>query len=287
MIKTLRITIIVTAVVAGLFFVLSAMFGLRRDKEKEAFLANPTITATTKKGINRRDTAEQDIPLIKQAQAFTLRINPPAPKVEVSTQIVKPVETPTFKLLGISYYPDDPNRSMALIDEPGKGQHWVTPSAKVGHLTILQITDAKIRYTDGQKNMEMSVEKPQTPQQISVISVNGAAVTAPEATPPTESAGTTPAPPEVAAVEPAPPEAPATPEQIKENAEFIKQLIADQNAAGVNAAEANELKDLGEFLKQLEKEQAAAEANQPKAEPTAPPQEPKVKTPEPNKLRKK
>ena len=294
MIKTLRITIIVTAIVAGLFFILSAMFGLRRDKDKEAFLANPSITATIKKGTVKRDTSEQDVPLIKQAQGFALRINPPAPpKVEAHVEATKPVETPKFRLLGTSYYPDDPSRSMALIDEPGKGMHWVVPSDKVGHLVIIQITDGKIGYTDGQKNMEMLIEKPQTSQQINVISVNGEAVTAPATTPTVESAGETSAAAQAATVEPAQPDTAATPEQIKENAEFIKQLMKDPNSLGVNPEEANELKGLGEFLKQLEQEQAAAEANQPKAEPNVPQepnvaaQEPNVTTPEPRRLRKK
>jgi len=287
MIKTLRITMIVTAIVAGLFFVLSAMFGLRRDKDKEAFLANPSITATIQKGAANRDTAEQDVPLIKQAQDFALRINPPKPIEQVSTVVQKQIETPKFRLLGISYYPDDPNRSMALIDEPGKGMHWVVQSDKVGYLTITQIFDDKIGYTDGQKNMEMLVERSQTPQQINVISVNGESVSAPAVKPPIESAVAAPAPPQVATVEPPQPEVATTPEQIKENAEFVKKLINDPNSLGVNAAEANELKGLGEFLKQLEQEQAAAEANQPKAEPNSPPKEPNVTKSEPNRPKKK
>ena len=278
MIKTLRITIIVTAIVAGLFFILSAMFGMRRDKDKEAFLANPSITTTIKKGAVSRGTIEQDVPLVTQAVAWGQRINPPKPKEEISTVVQKPVETPKFRLLGTSYYPEDPNRSMALIDEPGKGMHWIVTSDKVGYLTITQIVDGKIGYTDGQKKMEMLVEKPQTPQQINVISVNGEAVPA--------AAGVVPVSPLLATAESAQPEAASTPEQIKENAEFIRKLINDPNSAGVNAAEANELKGLGEFLKQLEAEQATAEANQPKAEPNLP-HEPNVTEPEPNRLRKK
>jgi hypothetical protein len=289
MIKTLRITIIVTAIVAGLFFILSAMFGLRRDKDKEAFLAGPSITATIKKGTANPDTVEQEVPLIKQAQSFALRINPPKPVESVSIVVQKPIDIPKFRLLGTSYYPDEPNRSMALIDEPGKGMHWVVASDKVGYLTITQIVDGKIGYTDGQKNMEMLVEKPQTPQQISVISVNGEVVPAAAGTPGQLTAAV-PVSPQVATAEsatPAPADIAPTPEQLKENAEFIRKLINDPNSVGVNPAEANELKGLGEFLKQLETEQAAAEANQPKAEANLPPKEPNVEKTKPNRLRKR
>jgi hypothetical protein len=235
-------------------------------------LANPGVTAIFKDAANK-PTTETDNPLVTQAQLFALRINPPKPVEQVSTVAQKPVETPKFRLMGTSVYPDDPNRSMALIDEPGKGVHWVVPSDKIGHLTVTQIVDGKVVYTDGQKSMEMMVEKPQAAQQISIISIDGKSLSSTAPQPPVEQATMTSLQPETAAVEsPLPAEAMTTPEQIKENVEFVKKLMADPNSVGVNAAEANELKDLGEFLAQLEKEQAQAqaEANQPVEEPNVP-----------------
>lgn len=266
MIKTLRITVVVTAIVAGLFFVLSGVFGLRHDKGKEAFLATPGVTAVFKKNAANKPATEADNPLVTQAQKLALRINPPPPKVETPVEAVKVIETPKFRLLGTSFYPDDPNRSAALIDEPGKGMHWVVVSDKVGYLTITQIADGKVVYSDGQKTMEMTAETPQKTSQIIVV-VPEKEVVAPVVVPAPPAA-----PPAAEAAEPSPPptEATTTPEQIRENVEFVKKLMADPNSVGVNAAEANELKDLGEFLKQLEKEQAQAEANQPAAEPNKP-----------------
>jgi hypothetical protein len=270
MIKTLRITIILTAIVAGLFFVLSGVFGLRHDKEKEAFLANPTITEVFKKGAAKKGNEEPDLPLVAQAQALALRINPPPPKVEAHVQPEKIIETPKFRLLGTSYYPDDPNQSRALVDEPGKGMHWVSVSDKIGHLTITGIGNQKIGYTDGQKNMEMLAEKPEQVSQIIVISTNESAKS------PVVAALETPA----AQIEaPETVDVPPTAEQLKDNVEFVKKLMADPNSLGVNAAEANDLKDLGEFLQRLEKEQAQAqaEANQPKEEPNLTGSEPGVR----------
>jgi hypothetical protein len=277
MIKTLRITVLLTAIVAVVFFVLSAVFGMRHDTGKEAFLANPGVTAVFKKGAAITPNAEADSPLVTQAQALALRINPPPPQVDIRVEAVKVVETPKFRLLGTSFYPDDPNRSVALIDEPGKGMHWIAVSDKVGYLTITQIADGKVVYTDGQKSMDMMVERPQAAQQISVISIDGKSPPSTAQKPPVEQAAATPLQPETAAVgSPPPVDVPTTPEQIKDNVEFIKKLMTDPNSVGVNAAEANELKDLGEFLKQLEKEQtqAQAEVNRPVEEPNSKKAEP-------------
>jgi hypothetical protein len=283
MIKTLRITTIIAAIVAVLFFVLSAAFGLRSDKDKEAYLAKPTAVSLFTKSAKNRATSEPESPLIKQADAFALRINPPAPVIETPVQAIRPAETPKFRLLGTSFYPHDPNRSMALIDEPGKGQHWIGPSTGVGSYTITQIGDGKLTYTDGQKSMEMFAEKPQGTPQISVIQITqgqgGVTSTAPPigtAVPMGQAA------PEQAAAQPAaqtPAEKPSL-EEIKSNVEFIRQVMAEANEAkataktgemGISAQEANELKDLGGFLKQLEEQQkqAEAEANAVKSEPNS------------------
>ena len=249
----------------------SAVFGtigLRHDKHKDAFLAAPSATDVFKKVKPAQSVTEQDVPLIKQAQVLALCLNPPKPKdAVVSTEPVAPVIiTPKFKLLGTSFYPDDPNRSIALIDEPGKGMHWIAVSEKVGHLTITQIADGRVVYTDGQKSMEMMVEKPQGVQQISVVAIDGQSPILIVEKPPVEPAVVVPVQPETVPVE-SPPQAEAveesmpTPEQIQDNVEFVKKLMADQNSLGGNAAEANELKDLGEFLKQLEQEQSQKDSN--------------------------
>ncbi|MDO8303862.1 MAG: hypothetical protein Q7T18_11530, partial [Sedimentisphaerales bacterium] len=233
MIKTLRITIIAISLLAAAFFVLSAVcgkIGLRHDKDKEAFLAVPSATDVFKKAATTKSGVEQDVPLIKQAQALALRLNPPKPKEVASTAPPVPViETPKFTLLGTSFYPDDPNRSMALIDEPGKGMHWVVQNDKVGHLTITQIADGKVVYTDGQKSAEILAEKPQKVAQIIVIPVREVVV-APTPTPEPVTPAAVPelaAVPVTAAEETSPPvETPPTPDEFKDNAEFIKKLIA-------------------------------------------------------------
>ena len=270
MIKTLRITIVITAIVAVFFFVLSAAFGLRHDKEKEAFLAKPTATEIFKKNAPRR-AAELESPLFKQAQAFALRINPPKPvERAMPVEIRKAVEAPKFRLMGTSYLPRDPNKSMALIDEPGKGLHWVSASEKIDYLTVLKIEDGKITYTDGKKTLEMIAEKP--PETPGIIVLSG---------PDMEPASETPSEEQAVSeqTEPAVPEAQqetetATAEEVESNIEFIKQLMAEANEANENeqsisSEEVNELQGLGEFLKQVEEEQKKIEQQEEQNEANA------------------
>jgi hypothetical protein len=49
--------------------------------------------------------------------------------------------------------------SLALIDEPGKGLHWVRQSSKVGHLLIEQIKDGLIVVKDGKGTFELEAEQ--------------------------------------------------------------------------------------------------------------------------------
>jgi len=49
--------------------------------------------------------------------------------------------------------------SLALIDEPGKGRHWVKPSSKVGHLYIEQIKDGLVVVSGGKESFEVAIEE--------------------------------------------------------------------------------------------------------------------------------
>jgi len=165
MVKTLRITTIITALLAAAFLVFPALFGARGGKAVEEFLKSPG--AIEKFQLARGDKAGgegQISPLVKQAQAFALYLNPPppkqpaAPKPSKSQQAPRPkVTTPKFKLLGTSFYPLHPDLSLALIDEPGKGIRWVRQSERVGYLVIEQIKDGLVVIKDGGRTSEVAV----------------------------------------------------------------------------------------------------------------------------------
>ena len=148
MIKTLRITSITAAILAVVFFILPTVFGIRSDKQSEQFLnsAGAIEKFNEVKGNKSRKSEEQTSPLVKQAKAFSLYLNPP-PKPQKPSTYSKttrrkpPTVSAKFKLIGTSYYALHPELSLALIDEPGKGFRWVKQSSKVGHLIIEQVKD--------------------------------------------------------------------------------------------------------------------------------------------------
>lgn len=171
MIKTLRITSIVAAILAAGFFVFPAVFGFRGDEQIKQFLNSPSAVEKFRQASGRKPKSETQIsPLVKQAGNFASYLNPPKPpklkpprtEGKAPSAIVKPEPsvTPKFKLVATSFYESSPEMSLALIDEPGKGQHWVRQSAVVSHLTIEQIKDGLVIVRSSKGPFELVVEKP-------------------------------------------------------------------------------------------------------------------------------
>lgn len=193
MIKTLRITGVLAVVLAVLFLVLPAVFGVRGDELAEQFLSSPgAIEAFNEaKGQNSEKGDSQVSPLVKEAEAFGLYLNPPKPKAPPRPAASKRDSSPPrpsapvsakFKLVGTSYYELRPELSLALIDEPGKGFRWVRQSSEVGHLVIEQIKDGLVVVKDGQRTFEIEVERP---KKMSLVkgSVSDARITSTEPSP--------------------------------------------------------------------------------------------------------
>lgn len=170
MIKTLRITSIIAVVLAVFLFVLPAVFGVRGDKQIEQFLnsAGAIEEFRAARGGKVEDKRNETSPLVKQAEAFALYLNPPPkPKPEPAVSGVKSKPRPAgpvaakFKLVGTSRHVLQPELSLALIDEPGKGLYWVRQSSKVGHLIIEQIRDGLVVVRDGNNTFELVAERPE------------------------------------------------------------------------------------------------------------------------------
>ncbi len=169
MIKTLRITSIVAAVLAVIFlvfFVLPVVFGGYSDELLEESLDSPGVIEKFNKTVgNKAKTGQNEVsPLVQQAGAFALYLDPPKPKVPKTasgtTSVTRgPPVTPKFKVLGTSYYKGQPELSLALIDEPGKGLHWVRQSGEVGHFLIKQIKDGIVVFKDGKSTFEIEAEQ--------------------------------------------------------------------------------------------------------------------------------
>ena len=177
MIKTLRITTIIAAIIAVIlavgFFAFPAVFGFCGDEQIEQFLKSPgAIEKFNKaKGTKPLKTGDQVSPLVKQANAFGLYLNPPprpAPKPRTTT-IRKPTALPPsplgptsvkFTLIGTSRYPARPELSLAYINEPGKGLHWVRQGSKVAHLIIEEVKDGSIVVKDREKTVTLVAVRP-------------------------------------------------------------------------------------------------------------------------------
>jgi hypothetical protein len=170
MIKTLRITSFVAVILAVVFFVFPVIFGVRSDEQVERFLSSSGVIEkfSKAKGDKDRRSESQISPLVKEAQAFALYLNPP-PKKKEPRPVRKRTTTPTprpqgpvspkFKLIGISYYASHPDLSLALIDEPGKGTRWVRQSSRVGHLIIEQVKDGLVVVRDDKRTFELKPKR--------------------------------------------------------------------------------------------------------------------------------
>lgn len=168
MIKTLRITGIITAVLAVVFLVFPVVFGVRSDEEVEQSLRSAGVVEEFNKirGAKAEDSESQTSPLVKQAEAFALYLNPP-PKPERAAASRRPGIThrppavsAKFKLIGTCVHASDPEMSVALIDEPGKGFRWVRQSGRVGHLVIERVKDGVVVVRDGKRTFELVAARP-------------------------------------------------------------------------------------------------------------------------------
>jgi hypothetical protein len=186
MIKTLRITSIIAVVLAVVFFVFPAVFGFRGDKQIEQFLNSAGVIEGFReaKGDKVEDSRREISPLVKQAEAFALYLNPPPkPKPEPSVSDGKSEPRPVgpvtakFKLVGTSRYALHPELSLALIDEPGKDLHWVRQFSKVGHLIIEQVKDGLVVVRDGKSTFELVAERPEKGSLLKANSSSGGRIT--------------------------------------------------------------------------------------------------------------
>jgi hypothetical protein len=120
-----------------------------------------------------RDSQAVVSPLVKQATAYALHLTPPAPKArKVAARVTnsvrsvhRPVGTaPKFRLLATTYYRSSPEKSLALVSEPGKGDHWVKKDERLGHFVVESVEKGSIVCRDGAKLHEVKVPVKKTVQ---------------------------------------------------------------------------------------------------------------------------
>jgi hypothetical protein len=247
MINTLRITGVIAVILAGVLFVFLVVFGSRSDELINEFIGSPGARETFEKATSSKaqNNEERASPLVQQAEAFALYLNPPksgvaaGPRDQKATALLRPpVTTPKFKVFATSYFQDNPEMSRALIDEPGRGRHWVRQSSTVGHLLIDQVKDGIVVVKSNEETYEVPLEQipqaaPATPTSpVSTVptprdvpSRTRTALSASAKTP----SGTTP-------VARALPQQPASTEKDAKLQELARQLIDVQRNSASGAA---------------------------------------------------
>lgn len=167
MIKTLRITSVAAAILAGILFVFPVIYGVSSDKSVDEFLKLESVREKFENAAdNKAKTGDsRESPLVEQAEAFALYLNPLKPKVQKTSTGSKttiagrlPV-TPKFKVFATSYFAEAPELSQALIDEPGIGRYWVRQSGKVGHLLVEQVKDGIVVVKSSEETFELKIEQ--------------------------------------------------------------------------------------------------------------------------------
>jgi hypothetical protein len=164
----------------------SAIFGFllnarnRVDPRVEMLLNGSGVVQQLEDVAGRRsEDAEQLVPLVAAAREFATYLNPPAPPAPTVPQArsqspirlaqakepeltLRPAfSTVGFKLVATSYYEGRPDKSMALLSEPGNGDagRWVREGTQIGHFTVHEIRQGIVVLRDGDNTRELAVER--------------------------------------------------------------------------------------------------------------------------------
>jgi hypothetical protein len=175
MIKTLRITTVLAALLAAGFFAFPVFFGSYGDEQIEEYLKSPGAIEefNQAKGAKVPRAKNQISPLVKEASEFGFYLNPlpkPTPKrqapipirkaaVPTVTKLPDKVFSTKFKLVGTSFHSARPEQSWAYIDEPGKGKYWVKQGSTVGHLLIERVNHGSVVVKDSDKSVILVPER--------------------------------------------------------------------------------------------------------------------------------
>ena len=184
MVKTLRITSYLLAGAAVCGVVVLTVIGLKGDPDIRAFLDQKGVIEKLK-GQDQTVPQKDDnaSPLVTQAKAFALRIDPPPPppppKPPVGTkpEVVKtdppitttttppppPPQTVRFDLVATARYAEQPERSYALLKPVAGPAKWYRQGEKLGHFDIFEIRDGSVvLYQNGKLNTEIFVPAPKS-----------------------------------------------------------------------------------------------------------------------------
>jgi hypothetical protein len=149
---------------------LSSIHDLHVDPEIVQLLNYQSVIETLRAQPHIRDNSlKSEAPLLREAKAFAIYLNPPQPqrmitkplKQNVNKEKPAPIRPPQpsfkFKVLATSFYPACPSDSMALIWQPGGDLQWVKAGERLGHFEVHAIKHGVLVYKDGEDLREVAV----------------------------------------------------------------------------------------------------------------------------------
>jgi len=171
MIRILQTASVLALVSAGVVLVFCVVQLLQDAPEIEQNPGLSIVEQFRQKGsLGEKNNQKTASPLVKQAEAFALYLNPPEPpkpkqaRASISNSkldipaVKLPKTTPKFTLLATSYYRVKPAGSLALVSEPGGKPRWVKQGTHLGHFVIEKIERGTIVYREGDRLGEMAVD---------------------------------------------------------------------------------------------------------------------------------
>ena len=123
-----------------------------------------------RQSLQGRDQAAAS-PLLEEAEALARYLNPPKPPPRQETSLPTvgathaspvpvprpPSPAPQFRILAISYYRSNPEKSLAMIWDATKGGYWIKKGDRLGHFVVERIEKEAILYRDGDQLRQMAV----------------------------------------------------------------------------------------------------------------------------------
>lgn len=171
MVRALQTFSVLVLISAGVVFMLSLVQWLRGGPEIEQ---NPSLSIVEKfsqaSDCSEKSSQKTLSPLVKQAKAFALYLNPPQlPKPEEAPvpggtlmqtlSAARAVKSkPKFRLFATCYYRSKPEESMALVSESGSRPRWIKQGTLLGHFVVMKVMRGKIVYRDDYRLHEMMVD---------------------------------------------------------------------------------------------------------------------------------
>jgi hypothetical protein len=178
MVRILQTFCVLICLSAGAVLVLCIIDLRHQDPAVKSICQQPSVLKKFEELHSKRNAmTEKESPLIVQAQAFAAYLNGPVvqdnKEVIVAGQTsplniakapkIRVVPTAKFKLEGTSYYPQQPEKSIALIWTPGSNEdnpRWVKEGERLGHFVIHKIRRGIVVYQDENEQLhEMSIER--------------------------------------------------------------------------------------------------------------------------------